>query len=152
MGWIIFALIIFITLLILSILFDVVQYAVLSIVGVIRTIVSFSVTGFNSNFFVFAILTSLFLLFAMGLEAFESGTKGDVLFRKISDGVIEAKEDINHPIQGLIGTILVGLVFAGIEYIIFWLSGTFVFMTIICIIESIVAVISLIQAIRFWWF
>ena len=152
MGWILFVIIIFIALLVLSTLFDVVQYSVLSIVGVIRTIVSFSVTDFNSEFFVFAILTSLFLLFTMGLEAFDSGTKGDVIFRKISDSIIEAKEDVNHPIQGLIGTILAGFLFAGIEYIIFLISGTFVFMTIICIIESILAVISLIQAIKFWWF
>ncbi len=150
MVWILLAFIIFIILTVLSTIYEVVQYAVLSILGVIRTVISFFITGFNSNFFVFAILTSLFLLFAMGLEAFNSGTEGNVLFRKISGGVIEIKEDVNHPIRGIIQTILSGLLWAGIEYIIFLISGTFVFMTVICIIESVIAVISLIQAIRFW--
>lgn len=137
----------FLVLFALACIIDVVQYAVMLILAVSRTVLSIYVTGFNSEFYIFAALTSAFFLFLIGTDAFDSDTDGDIIFKKVGN-TIRGEEDENHPIQAFLYSILGGLMIAGIEYIIFAVAGSFVFMTVICAIESVFALISFIQAIR----
>lgn len=82
-----------------------------------------------------------------GVDAFDSGTRGNTIFRKEGNTVVGNK-DVNHPIQAFFGTIVAGLLVAGIEYIIFSATQTFSFMTIICAIESVIVAIFLIKEIH----
>lgn len=147
MGYVLLV-VLLLALFVVSIFYEVVQCSGLLLISICRAILSFFMMGFNDIFFIFAILTSGFFMLVNGVDAFDSGTDRRVIFRREGD-TITGKQDVNHPIQAFFETIVAGLIVAGIEYIIFSVMQTFTFMTIICAIESVIALIFLIKEIRF---
>ena len=135
-----------ITLFVLSIFFQWVQASVLTLLGIAKIIVSGYAQDFNGYFIAYGILTTIFILFLLGAECFNSDTKGDWKCTFFPWGAT-IEEDINHPIQAFVGTVFAGAFLMGIEYVIGWIFMSYEYLTFLSVLLTVFSVIYLIRVI-----
>lgn len=135
----------FIAVFVLSIFFDGVKASSLAVLSAAKVVLSFFVTGFDMQLLIYAILGEAVLLILLGTECFNSDTEGTWIPRNDGKGW---KEDINHPFQALIGTILGSAIIVGVSCLIAYFSDFFYLLSILSGIELILSVASVIRVIR----
>lgn len=113
---------------------------------VAKLIVGLFVKGWGTCLFVYAILSALHWIILLGVDCFNSDTKGTWIPRNDGKGF---KEDVNHPISAFIGTLLVIAFALLIEYGICYFFHFYTLLPIVSGIALILDIIALLSV--FFW-
>lgn len=145
LGVAIFGLIALVGVLILSVRFDLLKYIVLTVLGISKIIASFYIGQEFGNVF-YIIFGTLFFMFYLGEACFDLDTKdySEILIERINN-TLRFSSPTWSPIKTLFSALFGGAIIVGIAVLLCNLFNISIVLTIISIVESIIAVISLIQ-------
>lgn len=135
-------LIAFILVFVLSILFDHVKVVALSVLSILKLLLSFKLAGFDSLFTIYFLLTVATFLIALGTECFNSYTEGTWIPRP--DGGGWAPDD-NHPVTGFIMRIILITFLIGAGCLIAKVNNSFAVFIVASGIELLLSIIAFIR-------
>lgn len=145
LGAAVLGLIIVVGLLILCVRFELIKYIILTTLGIAKIITSFYI-GQDLGNILYIVFGTLFILFYLGEACFDLDTKpySEILIEKIGN-TLRISEPTWNPIKTFLSALLGGGLIVSIAVLLSNLLNSFVVLTIISVIESIIAGISLIQ-------